>query len=133
MPPDREVYKRFIFMTPRQKKKKKKILNKLLTMEMEYYKNNYRSGRRFCCSVTQSCPTLCDPMDCKCQASLSFSISWSLLKLMSIESKSSSPLIPCHPLLLLPSVFPSIRVFSSNTALCIRWPKYCSFKHQSLQ
>ena len=62
------------------------------------------------------------------QASLSFSISWSLLKLMSIESVIlSNHLILCHPLLFLPSIFPSIRVFSSELALSIRWPKYWSF------
>ena len=62
------------------------------------------------------------------QASLSFTISWSLLKLMSIGSvMPSNHLILCHPLLLLPSVFPSIRVFSSESVLHIRWPKYCSF------
>ena len=59
------------------------------------------------------------------QASLSSTISQSLLKLMSIESAISSNL--CHPLLLLPSIFPSIRVFSNESALCIRWPKYWSF------
>ena len=63
-----------------------------------------------------------------CQASLSFTVSWSLLKLMSIRSvMPSSHLILCHPLLLLPSVFPSIRVFSNELSLCIRWPKYWSF------
>ena len=62
------------------------------------------------------------------QASLSFTISQSLLKLMSIESvMPSNHLILCHPLLLLPSVFPSIRVFSSELALPIRWPNYWSF------
>ena len=62
------------------------------------------------------------------QASLSFTISGSLLKPMSIESvMSSNHLICCHPLLLLPSVFPSIRVFSNELALQIRWPKYWSF------
>ena len=62
------------------------------------------------------------------QASLSFTISWSLLRLMSIESVvPSNHLIPFHPLLLLPSIFPSINVFSSELALCIRWPKYWSF------
>ena len=62
------------------------------------------------------------------QASLSFTISWSLLKFMSIESMiSSNHLILYHPLLLLPSVFSSIRVFSNELVLCIRWPKYCSF------
>ena len=61
------------------------------------------------------------------QGSLSFSISQNLLKLMSIESvMPSNYLILCHPLLLLPSVFPRIRVFSSESALCIRWPKYWS-------
>ena len=68
-------------------------------------------------------------MDCRTQASLSFTISWSLLKLMSIESvMPSNHLIICHPLLLLPSIFPSIRVISNEPALCIRWPKYRSFR-----
>ena len=62
------------------------------------------------------------------QASLSITNSWSLLKLMSIESvMPSSHLILCHPLLLLPSVFPSIRVFSNESVLGIRWPKYWNF------
>ena len=62
------------------------------------------------------------------QASLSFTISWNLLKLMSIESvMPSNHLILCHPFLLLPSIFPSIRVFSNESALHIRWPKYWSF------
>ena len=62
------------------------------------------------------------------QASLSFTISWSLLKLMSIESVTpSNHLILCHPLLLLPSIFPSIRVLSNESVLHIRWPKYWSF------
>ena len=61
------------------------------------------------------------------QASLSFTISQSLLKLMSIEwVMPSNHLIFCHPLLLLPSIFPSIRVFSNASALHIRWPKYWS-------
>ena len=62
------------------------------------------------------------------QASLSNTNSWSPCKLMSIESvMPSNHLILCHPLLLLPSTFPSIRVFSNDSALCIRWPKYWSF------
>ena len=62
------------------------------------------------------------------QASLSITISQSLLKLMSIESvMPSNHLILCHPLLLLPSIFPSIRVFSNESVLCIRWSKYWSF------
>ena len=62
------------------------------------------------------------------QASLSFTNSWSLLKLMSIELVTpSNHLILCHPLLLLPSIFPSIRVFSNESVLHIRWPTYWSF------
>ena len=62
------------------------------------------------------------------QASLSSTNSWSLLKLMSIKSvMPSSHLIHCHPRYLLSSVFPSIRVFSSELAFCFRWPKYRSF------
>ena len=62
------------------------------------------------------------------QASLSITNSQSLLKLMSIELvMPSNHLILCHPLLLLPSIFPSIRVFSNESVLCIRWPKYWSF------
>ena len=62
------------------------------------------------------------------QASLSITNSQSLPKLMSIESMMpSNHLILCHPLLLFPSIFPSIRVFSNESALCIRWPKYWSF------
>ena len=62
------------------------------------------------------------------QASLSFTISWSLLKLMSIELvMPANHLILSHPLLLLLSIFPSIRVFSNELAFCIQWPKYWSF------
>ena len=68
------------------------------------------------------------PWTAALQAFLSFTISWSLLGLMSIASMMpSNHLIFCHPLLLLPSVFPSIRVLSSELTLCIRWSKYCSF------
>ena len=63
-----------------------------------------------------------------CQAPLSAAISWSWLRFMSVELMMlSNHLILCHPLLLLPSVFPSIRVFSSESALCISWPKYWNF------
>ena len=79
-------------------------------------------------SVTQSCLTLWPPWTAACQAFLSINNSWSLLKLMSIELvMPSNHLILCCPLLLLPSVFPSIRVFSNEPVLCIRWPKYWSF------
>ena len=79
--------------------------------------------------VTQSCPTLCDPMDRSMAGfPVHHQLSRSLLKLMSIESvMPSNCLILCHPLLLLPSVFPRIRVFSNESALRIRWPKYWSF------
>ena len=76
-------------------------------------------------SVAQSCPTLCDPMDCSTQASLSITNSQSLLKLMSTESvMPPNHLTLCCPLRLLPSIFPSIRVFSDESVLGIRWPKY---------
>ena len=76
----------------------------------------------------QSCQTLCNPMDCSTLGSLSINNSQSLLKLMSIESViPSNHLILCCSLLLLPSVFPSIRVFSNESALRIRWPEYWSF------
>ena len=68
------------------------------------------------------------PWTAACQASLSITNSRSLLRLMSIESvMSSNHLILCHPLLLLPSIFPSIRVFSNESVLRIRWPKYWNF------
>ena len=68
------------------------------------------------------------PWTAKCQASLSTTNSWSLLKVISIESVSLfNHLILCCPLLLLPSIFSSIRVFSNESALHIRWPKYWNF------
>ena len=81
-----------------------------------------------CCSVAQSCRLFSTPWTEAQQASLSFSIFWSLLKLMSITLMMlSHHLILCYPFLLLPSIFPSIRVFYSESALRIRWPKYWSF------
>ena len=81
-----------------------------------------------CCSVTKSCLTLCDPMDCSILGIPAFTIFWSLLKLMSTESVMPyNHLIPCCPLFLPPSIFPSIRVFSNESVLLIRWPKYWSF------
>ena len=85
-------------------------------------------------SVSQSVQSLSSvwlfatPWTAACQASLSITNSWSSLKLMSIESvMPSSHLILCHPLLFLPSIFPSIRVFSNKSVLHIRWPKNWSF------
>ena len=82
-------------------------------------------------SVIQSLsrvPLFVIPWTAAHQASLSFILSWSLLKLMSIElMMPSNHFILCCPLPLLPSIFPSIRVFSNESSLCIRWPKYWSF------
>ena len=76
-------------------------------------------------SVTQSCLTLCNPMDCSTPGFPSITCSQSLLKLMSIKSvMPSNHLILCHPLLPLPSFIPSIRVFSNESVLHIRWTKY---------
>ena len=89
-------------------------------------------GELLCQSVqlssVNSHPTLCDPINRACQTSLPTTNSRSLPKLMSIELvMPSNHLILCHPLLLLPPIFPSIRVFSNESALRIRWPKYWSF------
>ena len=79
-------------------------------------------------SVTQSCLTLCDPMNLSTPVSLSITNSRSLLKLKSIESvMPSSHLILGHHLFLLPPIPPSIRVFSKESTLHMRWPKYWSF------
>ena len=76
-------------------------------------------------SVAQSCLTFCNPMDCSTPG---FTNSWSLLKLRSIKSvMPSNHLILCDPLLLPPSIFPSIRVFSNRSVLHIKWPKDWSF------
>ena len=95
--------------------------NHLRTHLPEYLKVQFSS-------VAQSCPTLCDPMDCSTQTSLSITNSRSPPKPMSIESvMPSNHLVLCHPLFLPPSTFPSIKVFSNESVLCIRWPKYWSF------
>ena len=79
-----------------------------------------------CCSLAQSCPTL-RPHGWQ-HTGLPVPLCWRLLKLTSIESAMpSNQLILCRPLLLLPSIFPSTTVFSNESALCIRWPKYWSF------
>ena len=83
--------------------------------------------RNCCCSFAQLCQLFVTPRTAARQASLSTTNSRSLLKLMCIESvMPSNHLIFCHPLLL-PSIFPSIRIFSNESALCIRWPKYWTF------
>ena len=81
-----------------------------------------------CCSVAKSCPTVCNPWTVAGQTSPSFTVFQSLLKLMLIESMMpSNHLILCCPLLLPPSIFPSIMVFSNESVLRIGWPKYWSF------
>ena len=97
----------------------------LLTVWMLFGINQYmqKSTWIYCCSVVW---LLLTPWIAACWASVSFTISQSLLKLMSTESMmASNHLILCHPPLLLPSIFPSIRVFSNGLALPIRCPKYC--------
>ena len=80
-------------------------------------------------SVTQLCPTIWDHMDCNTPGSLSITNSWSMLKLTSIRSMMpSTHLNLCCPLLLLPSIFPSIRIFSNELALHIKGPKYWSLR-----
>ena len=79
-------------------------------------------------SVTQLCPTLCNSINCSTSGPSSITNSRSSLKLTSIESvMPSSHLILCHPLLLLPPIPPSIIVFSNESTLRMRWPKYWSF------
>ena len=96
---------------------------------MHYYK--YEHLLCLLCAVVQylsSVQLFETPWTIAHQASVSFTISQSLLKLMSIELvMPSNHLVLCHPDLLLPSICPSIRVFSNKLALCIRWPKYWSF------
>ena len=98
----------------------------LIHVDIWQQSNQYCKTIQFS-SVAHSCPTLCDPMDCSTPGSLSITNSWSLLKLMPIELvMPSSHLILCHPLFLPPSIFPSIRVLSNESFLCIRWPEYWS-------
>ena len=92
--------------------------------------NNMINGECCCCcnSVAKSCPLFVTQWTAVCQVPLSSTICQSLLRFMSIESVIlSNHLILCCPLLLLPLIFPSIRVFSNESVLHIRWPKYWSF------
>ena len=83
-----------------------------------------------CCSVTKSCPVLCDPMDCSMPV---FLVSQSLLKLMSIELvMPSNHIILCRPLLLLPSIFPSIRVFYNESAVRATQVCMCVYRYMNI-
>ena len=96
--------------------------------ERHLFNKSYWSNWICCCSVAQCVRLLGTPRTAAHQTSLSFTISWSLLTLMSIVSvMPSNHLILCRPLLLLLSIFPSIRFFSNRSVLHIRWPKYWSF------
>ena len=126
--------------TPHQQKDKNhmitsKIQKQHLTKVNIHDKNSHESGYRQVIVIVQLPSRVwlsVTPWTAAHQVSLSFTISLSLLKLMSIESvMPPNHLILCHPLLLLPSIFPSIRVFSSESALCVMWPKYWSFSISS--
>ena len=81
-----------------------------------------------CCSVAKLCPTLCDPMDCTMPGFCVLHHLLEFAQFISIESViPSNHLILCHSLLFLPSIFPGIRVLSSESALHLKWPKYWSF------
>ena len=93
-----------------------------------FFLGTFRSTVCCCCPVPQLCLTFATPWTAAHQASLSSTICRNLLEFMSIESvMPSNHLVLCHPLLLLPSIFPSIRVFSNESALRIRWPNFWSF------
>ena len=124
--------------TPSLKKKKKFAVSSLVVQWLRLHAPNSGGpglipgwGTRSQCSSVQSLSRVrlfVTPWTAACQASLSITNSQSLLKLMSIESvMPPNHLILCRPLLLPPSIFPSIRVFSNESVLCIRWPKYWSF------
>ena len=103
----------------------------LQVRKLKFVRNSIHMSKRNCIVAVQllsHVQLFVTPWTAAHQASLSFTISWSLLKLVSIKSvMPSNHLILCHPLLLLPSIFSSIRVFSNESALHNRWPKYWSF------
>ena len=108
-------------------KKMSQLQNSLLILYFLNVAKLYLCSVQFS-SAALSCPTLCDPMNHRMPASISITSSRSTLRFMSIESvMPSSHLILCRPLLLLPPIPPSIRVFSNESTLRMRWPKYWSF------
>ena len=107
----------------RRKGRKKEGSMTILSAESPSLQQSFQKSHMYplCCSVAKSCPTLCDPMDCSTPGFPVLHYLPELLKLMFIESvMPSNHLILCHPLLLLPSVFPSIRVFPKKSAIHIR-------------
>ena len=100
----------------------------MLNWKLKHLKYHFMSTSLLKIQLLSHVRLFATPWTAACQASLSITNSWSPPKLMCIESvmPSSHPIL-CHPLLLLPSIFPSIRVFSNESALCIRWPKDWSF------
>ena len=95
---------------------------------MDSWNSNILINVRICCSVAKSYLTLCNPRNYSMPGLPVLHYPSECAQIMSIESLApSNHLILCRPLFLLPSVFPSIRVFSNELALCIRWPKYWSF------
>ena len=101
----------------------------IFTHKPFFDKISSKPSRGCCYSVAKSRPILCGPVEYRPQAPLSSTISWSLCRLMCTESvMPSNHLTLCH-FLLLPSTFPSIRIFSNELALCFRWPKYWSFSN----
>ena len=111
------------------RRERQKHLGDTSVWSWEEWRIGETDPRKDCCSVAQSCPTLCDPMDCSMPGFPSITISWSWLKLMSTGSvMPSNHLSFCHTPLHLPLIFPSIKVFPHESAPRIRWPKYWSFR-----
>ena len=106
------------------------VVDSLTTRHGGMYKAAHSGSVQFSL-FAHSCPTLCDPVDCSMPGLPAINNPQSLPKLMSIESVMPSNHLICHPLFLLPSIFPSTRVFSNESPLRIRWPKYCSFSFNS--
>ena len=101
----------------------------LINIKFNFYDKENKTYTQLSVQLLSHVQLFVTPWTAACQAFLSITNSLSLLKLMSIESvmPSSHLILLCHPLLLLPPIFPSIRVFSNESVLHIRWPKYWSF------